>query len=175
MDRAIGVINWRSIFRATSCPACVKLWLAVAQIIAVPSRLWWNWWNRLSAPSGSRCVGGNLVKLAVWRACVPKFRQRSGLHDVFCFWNTFCEVLVFMQNCEWYSSCYHSCWVLTRKFRGSFYPEFAHNSLPTRSKIQARGMETDTRCPMYCRCDEDGGHLLLNANMCGHGQYWWSW
>ena len=88
MVRAIGVINWRSIFRATSCPACVKLWLAVAQIIAVPSRLWWNWWNRLSAPSGSRCVGGNLVKLAVWRACVLKFRQRSGLHDVFCFWNT---------------------------------------------------------------------------------------
>ena len=38
MDRAIGVINWRSIFRATSCPACVKLWLAVAQIIAVPSK-----------------------------------------------------------------------------------------------------------------------------------------
>ena len=38
MVRAIGVINWRSIFRATSCPACVKLWLAVAQIIAVPSK-----------------------------------------------------------------------------------------------------------------------------------------
>ena len=175
MDRAIGVINWRSIFRATSCPACVKLWLAVAQIIAVPSRLWWNWWNRLSAPSGSRCVGGNLVKLAVCGALACW----SFGSDRVCTMYFASEILGFLRG-----PCVHAdLWVTrfmlpflqTRKYRGSSYLEVVQNSLTTRSKIQARGMETDTRCPMYCRCDEDGGHLLLNANMCGHGQYWWSW
>jgi hypothetical protein len=39
----------------------------------------------------------------------------------------------------------------------------AHNNLPMKRKIQSRGMDINTRCPMCYRLDEDGGHLFFKC------------
>jgi hypothetical protein len=39
----------------------------------------------------------------------------------------------------------------------------AHNSLPLKRKIQSRGMDIDTLCPVCWRVDEDAGHMLLKC------------
>jgi hypothetical protein len=55
----------------------------------------------------------------------------------------------------------------------------AHNSLATRMKIHRIGVELDTRCPVYNRLDEDGGHVFLKCkaartcwNLLGLGDLW---
>jgi hypothetical protein len=38
-----------------------------------------------------------------------------------------------------------------------------HNSLPLKRKIEAKGIELDTRCPVCWRVDEDACHLLFKC------------
>ncbi|XP_048552197.1 uncharacterized protein LOC125532061 [Triticum urartu] len=44
-----------------------------------------------------------------------------------------------------------------------FLWRLAHNSLPHRWRIERRGMEIDTLCPMCGRLNEDGAHLFLKC------------
>ncbi|WVZ82140.1 hypothetical protein U9M48_029438, partial [Paspalum notatum var. saurae] len=44
-----------------------------------------------------------------------------------------------------------------------FLWRLANNSLPVRMNIAKRGIETDTKCPMCARPDEDCGHLFLKC------------
>lgn len=37
------------------------------------------------------------------------------------------------------------------------------DSLPLRMKLQHRGMQVDTRCPVCFRLDEDGGHCFIKC------------
>jgi hypothetical protein len=44
-----------------------------------------------------------------------------------------------------------------------FALRLAHNSLPLRRKIESRGIELYTRCPICWRLDEDASHLLFRC------------
>jgi ribonuclease HI len=44
-----------------------------------------------------------------------------------------------------------------------FLWRLTHNSLPLRMNIKRKKVELDTRCPMCCRLDEDGGHLFFKC------------
>jgi hypothetical protein len=44
-----------------------------------------------------------------------------------------------------------------------FMWRLAHNSLPFRLNIKRRGVDSDTRCPVCWRLDEDGGHCFLTC------------
>ena len=54
----------------------------------------------------------------------------------------------------------------------SLYGVLSHNCLPLRMNIARRGMEIDTRCPVYvcARLDEDGAHCFLK---CKHVKKCW--
>jgi hypothetical protein len=45
----------------------------------------------------------------------------------------------------------------------TFAWRLSHNSLPMKRRIEWRGIELDTNCPMCFRFDEDVGHLLLKC------------
>jgi hypothetical protein len=44
-----------------------------------------------------------------------------------------------------------------------FVWRLAHNSLPLKRKIEARGIDLHTRCPMCFRFDEDASHILFKC------------
>jgi len=44
-----------------------------------------------------------------------------------------------------------------------FMWRLAHNSLPVRKNVSRRGVELDTKCPVYQRLDEDCGHLFFKC------------
>jgi hypothetical protein len=39
----------------------------------------------------------------------------------------------------------------------------AHNSVPMKRRVESKGIELDTKCPMCLRLDEDAGHLLFKC------------
>jgi hypothetical protein len=49
-----------------------------------------------------------------------------------------------------------------------FIWRLAHNSLPLKMKIKSRNIDLDTRCPVCCRYDEDGGHCFLKCKYIRH-------
>jgi hypothetical protein len=53
----------------------------------------------------------------------------------------------------------------------TFAWRLVHNSLPLKRKIQARGMDIDTRCPVCWRFDEDVCHMLFK---CKYAKGVWS-
>jgi hypothetical protein len=62
----------------------------------------------------------------------------------------------------------HQIWksIWNQKFPGKvliFLWRLTHNSLPTKLNIKCKRVELDTRCPMCCRLDEDGGHIFFRC------------
>jgi hypothetical protein len=44
-----------------------------------------------------------------------------------------------------------------------FVWRLTHNSLPVRRNLARRGIQLDALCPLYCRLDEDCGHLFFKC------------
>jgi hypothetical protein len=59
---------------------------------------------------------------------------------------------------------WHKIWALQclNKVK-TFAWRLAHNSLPLKRRIESRGIELDTKCPMCWRLDEDARHLLFKC------------
>jgi hypothetical protein len=47
----------------------------------------------------------------------------------------------------------------------NFAWRLAHNSLPLKRNIEARGIQLDTRCPVCMRYDEDSGHMFFKCKV----------
>jgi hypothetical protein len=59
----------------------------------------------------------------------------------------------------WHKICVLQCLNKAKTFAW----RLAHNSLPLKRIIESRGIELDTKCPMWWRLDEDACHLLFKC------------